>query len=250
MAEYTHEIDVRRQRVARAGPNGLVAGGERRLLSGELDFGGPGPDRDTCWWELGPRTRERLVELAGPSLQWWAVHRRVGGRTAVEAGLLGRDGFVFAEPRLNTERQPVAAIHAYLFRPGSSRQVAISWKPERQAPGRRSGGDVGPSAASAGKAAVRLIGLSELGASTLGAMPPKAQHLLLEPFVQGERLLRSEIYYWGSPNETSIFVTVLAGEHTVTSATGSRFVPAGHEEATAHWDLVCRRADVARRIGR
>lgn len=43
---------------------------------------------------------------------------------------------------------------------------------------------------------------------------------------------------------------VPAGEYTVTSAVGDRFVPVGHDETTAHWNLVCRRAQVARRIGR
>lgn len=215
------------------------------LPAGTLEFGGESLSREACWAELGPRTRERVLELGGTSLEWWAVRRELGGRPAVLAGLLGQAGFVVAEPRLNAERRVVMAIHAYLFTPGSSRFVPVSWKPASLA-----SRSCFAQAARVGPPRVRAVGLGFQDAKTIGSMPPKAQELLLEPFVRGERLLRCETYYWGGPAEAKIFAVVLAGECTVTSAVGDRFVPVGHDETTAHWNLVCRRARVARRIGR
>jgi hypothetical protein len=80
-------------------------------------------------------------------------------------------------------------------------------------------------------------------------MPPKAQQLLLDPFLAGEDVLRCNWYYEGNDDQLRMFAVVVAGPRTVTMATGSRYIPAGHSQTHAHWSLVCRRATVTRRTG-
>lgn len=211
-------------------------------------------DRDTCWRRLGPATRQRLEDLAGTSLEWWARETDVDASRPIEGHIYGTEGYAVADPRLNSQHRPVSVVSAYLFEAGSARNLTVTTRPA--APSRsRSGGSSGSSAPgrppSSAPPRPRLVpGLDDYCANIIGTLPPKAQQALLDPFVAGESLLRCDVYYHGEAHDLKVFAVVAAGPRTVTSTIGTRVIPVGHDEATAHWDLACRRATVAKRIGR
>lgn len=214
----------------------------------------PGPDRETCWRRLPPAVARRVQQLAGESLAWWAEEVPAeDGRS--RAHLLGTSGYAIAEPRIDTDHRRVYAISCFVLDPQSFRHVPLEHRPSPGAdPASRSrqwaasgpaGGDRPPLPEDE-----RIDLPSSRALSVLGALPGRAQRLLLEPFLAGERVLRSDVHYEGHPERLNRFVLVLAGSRTLTAASGDRVIPAGHDERTAHWSLVCRRATVSRRIGR
>ncbi|WP_258572099.1 hypothetical protein [Actinomadura parmotrematis] len=223
------------------GPAPVHAAGEMGLSTGE-------PLRDACWDMIGPRTRERLQDHAGALIDWYATGDPSSGDGRPYAVLFGDRGLSIAEPRLNTEHRPVYAVSAFLFEPGSLRHVPIDHRPPpvmARGPASTAAPSSGPGAS--GRAD---IGLTAPARGVLGNLPPRAQELLQTPFLPGAKVLRCDWYYQGHAHRLSMFMLYLAGTRDVTVATGTKIVPAGHDDATAHWSLTCYRAAVARRIGR
>ncbi|MEU8340704.1 hypothetical protein AB0C74_03310 [Spirillospora sp. NPDC048832] len=208
---------------------------------GEMGLDG-GRLREECWPTVGERTRARLAELSGAPIDWFAREDGSSGDGRCYAVTLGEAGLSIAEPRVNTEHRPVYAITSFQFAPGSLRHVRVDHRP----PPYMAGG--GPS--SGGAATPPDIGLGDAARGVLGNLPPQAQELLQAPFTPQRKVLRHNWYYEGFDHRLDAFVFYLAGAKDVTFTTGTKIVPAGHTDATAHWSLTCYRASVARRIGR
>jgi hypothetical protein len=84
----------------------------------------------------------------------------------------------------------------------------------------------------------------------LGHLPSRAQELLQAPFLGGQRILRQDFYYLGyEGGDLEVFCMVLAGTRDVTAVEGTRTIPDGHTESSAHWDLTAYQAGVIKRRG-
>ncbi|HEY8479473.1 MAG TPA: hypothetical protein VIL71_06530 [Spirillospora sp.] len=229
--------DVRRPGppARRSGGFPLHRPGEMRLDDGRL--------RAECWNSIGQRTRDRLAELSGPPIDWFAHTDPSSDDGRAYAVTFGESGLSIAEPRINTEHRPVYVISSFQFAPGSLRHIQVDHRPPPTMP---------PPAASAGASygAPPDLGIEQAARDVLGNLPPRAQELLQTPFLQGQKVLRNLWYYEGHEHNLNVFLFFLAGRKDVTAAIGSKVIPAGHTDATAHWTLTCYRASVARRIGR
>ncbi|WP_017582062.1 hypothetical protein [Nocardiopsis valliformis] len=95
------------------------------------------------------------------------------------------------------------------------------------------------------------IALNPRTRKILGHLPPRAQELLQAPFLDGQRLLRQDFYYLGyeGGGDLEVFCMVFAGPQDVTAVEGTRTIPAGHTESSAHWDLTAYQAGVTKRRG-
>ncbi|MFY1614743.1 hypothetical protein [Micromonospora sp. WMMD736] len=228
----------------RTGPASSI----RQVVTG-LRFG-PGPSRQECWRRLPRRVADRMIELAGDRIEWWAFCRGTGDTGGPDdnrpaAVLLGAAGVCFADPRLDAAYKPVYSVSCYQLDSGSLRQVAVVHRPEAAGvafPGARQPAPPPPQ--------VDVPGLDAWTADRLGNLPPEAQLLLRAPFTRDHPVLRGTFHYEGSDHQLDFFAIVLAGARHVTMATGTRVIPVGHNEHTAHWSLTCGRASVTRRIGR
>ncbi|WP_158588061.1 hypothetical protein [Actinomadura logoneensis] len=218
--------------------------------AGEMGLEGGHKLRDACWGMLGERTRARLAELAGPTLDWYAAEDSADPGRRPKALVLGQDGLAVAEPRLSTEHRPVYVISAFQFAPGSLRHVRVGHRPGPMDAARTGGPGPGASPAGPPSGGGADLGLTAQARGVLGNLPPRAQELLQAPFTSGSPPLRCDWHYEGFEHHLKVFLFCLAGAHHVTVATGSRIVPAGHSAESAHWDLTCYRAAVRRRIGR
>ncbi|WP_242906546.1 hypothetical protein [Actinomadura terrae] len=192
---------------------------------------------------IGARIRQRLAELSGAAVEWYAATYS-SDEERPYAVTFGHAGLSIAEPRVNTDHRPVYAISSFQFVPGSLRHVQVDHRPFPLAP--RPFANAG--APGSGSAPTLGLGQSTLG--LLGNLPPRAQELLQTPFVDGQKILRDDWHYEGRTNRLNMFMFFLAGAKDVTVATGTKVIPVGHTDATAHWSLTCYRASVARRIGR
>ncbi|RAY12880.1 hypothetical protein DPM19_22970 [Actinomadura craniellae] len=196
--------------------------------------------RMECWETIGGRTRERLHELAGNVIDWFARVDASSPDGRSYAVVLGDRGLSIAEPRVDTAHRPVYVISAFVFDPASLRHVRVDHRPPPTAHTTS-----GP-AAGAGPD----LGLSQDARGLLGNLPPRAQHLLQAPFAAGQRILQCHWAYEGFDHHLDMFMVCLAGPRNVTAATGTKIIPAGHSPETAHWSLTCHQASVVRRIGR
>jgi hypothetical protein len=197
--------------------------------------------REECWESIGARTRARAEELAGRVIEWFAGEDSSSPDRRSYAVVFGERGLAIAEPRIDTAHRPVYAISAFQFVPDSLRHVRIDHRPfprAAAAPAPPAGG------------ATADMGLSTEALGLLGNLPPQAQELLQAPFGADRRALRCDWYYEGFEHQLTMFMFYIAGARDVTVATGTKVVPAGHTDATAHWSLTCYRASVARRIGK
>lgn len=227
--------------VRRGGPP-APSGGFPLHRPGEMQLGGR--RRYECWESVGERTRERLAELSGAPIEWFAATDTSSGDGRAYAVTFGEAGLSVAEPRINTEHRPVYAVSSFQFAPGSLRHVQVDHRPAPNMP---------PPTAPYGTpygAPPPDLGLDEAAQGVIGNLPPRAQELLQTPFLQGQQVLRNVWYYEGHEHNLTAFMFFLAGRKDVTAAIGSKVVPVGHTNATAHWALTCYRASVARRIGR
>lgn len=210
--------------------------------AGEMGLGGARL-RQECWNSLGERTRARLHEHAGDVIEWYASEDESSGDGRCYAVLFGDRGLSIAEPRVSTDHRPVYAVSAFLFDPSSLRHVQIDHRPPPRAP-RSPAPPKGPAEP------VKDIGLTAAARGIVGNLPPRAQELLQAPFLTGQQLLRCSWAYEGFEHRLDMFMFYLAGPRDVTVAAGTKVVPAGHTDATAHWALTCYRASVVKRIGK
>ncbi|CAO5186497.1 conserved hypothetical protein [Frankia sp. AiPs1] len=225
-----------------------------------LDFGANGKLRDECWKDLDRAVKARIEARTGPIQAWWAIPQSDDER--IKAVAFGPGGLCLAEPTIRTDHSPAYRLNSYVAREGSLRRTPIEHRPPpapRPARGRGRGRGADQALTSylppPQAAAAPPIALGQDAARAFGYLPAHAQHLLQEPFLHGQEMLRTEWHYEGRatdgwPSELSNYTFVLAGPAQVTVAAGTMIVPAGHTAETAHWSLVCYRADVARRIGR
>ncbi|MFI0353139.1 hypothetical protein [Actinomadura sp. 9N407] len=202
------------------------------------------PLREECWASMGQAIRNRLVERAGTVLDWWARQDPSDPDRRPHAAVLGDRALCVAEPRIDTGHRAVYSLSAYEFDPATFRTMAIEYRPLPGAPG----APAATTPAAPGGAAPD-IGLSRSARELLGNLPGKAQELLQAPFLRGQKVLRCDWHYEGSEHRLDMFMAYLAGPNDVTAVSGTKVVPAGHTEATAHWSLLCRRASVRRRAG-
>ncbi|MDX6738995.1 hypothetical protein [Actinocorallia sp. A-T 12471] len=201
--------------------------------------------REDCWSALGPKVRARVEQTAGQTVAWFASVDGSDPDRRPRATVFGESALCVARPRLNAEHKPVYALSSYHL--GPIRHLDVDHRPTASAASSRpsgpgSGG--GPGAGGAGPS-----GLSAAARGVLGNLPEKAQTLLQSPFVDGSAVTYCDWYYEGYEHHLEVFVFVLAGAREVTVAAGSKIVPVGHTDATAHWSLRCYRAPVVRRVG-
>ena len=93
------------------------------------------------------------------------------------------------------------------------------------------------------------IGLLPDVKGVLGNLPPQAQQLLQAPFATGLHVGRAEYFYEGFPHHLYVFALFLVSDDDLTIATGTKLIPDGHSDATAHWTLQIHRALVTARPG-
>jgi hypothetical protein len=214
---------------------------------------------------LSPQVRTRITSTAGEIIEWWAGSAAAESRP--KAVVVGRNAVVFADPRYNTEHRPVYVLASCELDPGSIREGTVEHRPPRDARGGRRGRKSGAATAdgavedpvttrtatagpaTSNPAAVNAIkGLSDSARGILGNLPPQVQELLQAPFLS-DQVLRCEWHYEGSADRLNMFGIVLAGAKHVTLAAGTKLIPVGHTDASAHWSLRCYRAAVVRRRG-
>jgi len=204
------------------------------------------PLRDDCWKMIGAPVRDRIKQRSGEIIEWWAgIPDGSDGRPI--AVVVGRNAAVFAEPRLNTEQRPVYVLAVYDLDFGSIREGPVEHRPARDSRLRlkpRTGQTPAPQA----PPSPPVQGLTASARGVLGNLPQRAQELLQAPFLTAE-VLRCEWHYEGSAHRLDMFGIVLAGERELTLATGTKDVPSGHTETSAHWSLRCYRATVTGRSG-
>ena len=208
------------------------------------------PSRDESWAQMSAKIRDRVSELAGEVIEWFASLDPYSSESRPRAVVLGTRALCVVEPRIEATGRPVYEINRYEFVSGSHKTVPVEHRP-----GPRGGRTAGASASAAPHAGPSpLQSKSDLGLSSretgqLGNLPPKAQELLQAPFSAKDPVRRCEYWYSGRANRLDTYMFVLAGRHFVTAAVGSQQVPVGHTVADAHWNLTCHRLAVDRVVG-
>jgi hypothetical protein len=200
--------------------------------------------RQECWDLMGKSIRDRLGQKAGNIIEWWASmdFSSPDGRPA--ATVFGDRALCIAEPRVNTDHRPVYRLSSFEFDPGMLRIVSIDHRPPPSPATPRNIGKatVGPP--------VTDIGLTSSDQGVLGNLPPRAQELLQAPFLSGQKAIRCSWHYEGHEHHLTMFMFYIAGARDVTMACGSKTIPVGHSDTTAHWSLRLYRAPVLRRVGK
>jgi hypothetical protein len=204
------------------------------------------PSRDESWAQMSAKIRDRVSELAGEVIEWFASMDPYSSESRPRAVVLGTRAFCVVEPRIDATGRPVYEINRYQFVSGSHKTVPVEHRP-----GPRGGAAAG-AAPHAGPSPLRSkneLGLSARETGQLGNLPPKAQELLQAPFSAEDPVRRCEYWYSGRANRLDTYMFVLAGRHFVTAAVGSQQVPVGHAVTDAHWNLTCHRLAVDRVVG-
>jgi hypothetical protein len=227
----------------------LADSGPQTVLhtAAELELGG-NRLRQECWDEMPARVRDRLNELAGPVVYWWATPDGRHADMAAKAFVFGERGLYLAEPRGDGGTPPVHWISGFDIVSGSVTVDDVEHNPAPAYGDAEAGGGTRSSAATEPEASdVPDIGLSPDAKGVLGNLPPRAQQLLQAPFATGLQVRRQEYFYQGYPHDLEIFVFFLAGDDDLVIATGKKLIPDGHDDATAHWSLQVHRALVTAR---
>jgi len=199
--------------------------------------------RGECWELMGQRIKDRLSHEAGTLIEWYAAMESSPQGERPMAVVFGDQGLCIAEPRLSTDHRPVHTLSCYKLDPGSLRSSPVDHRPPPAARStRQSAGPLDPQP--------WRTGLTEAQRGVLGNLPPEAQRLLQAPFLRGQEILRCGWYYQGHEHHLEYFIFYLAGPSDVTAACGTKTVPAGHSDETAHWLLRVYRASVVRRVGK
>jgi len=209
------------------------------------------PMREECWDRLPPTVADRMVDLAGEQIEWWArgpstrpprgLVRSVDDRPS--AVLIGSTGACFAEPRINSRHQQVYTIDGYVLDPHSHRRTEVIYRPTET--------KVAPVQTGVQVPTLRerpVPGLDPAAMELLSNLPVRAQKLLTTPFSVEHPVQHRQWHYEGAANRFDVFAVVLIGAEHLTLAHGSRVVPVGHTEQASHWSLVCRRAKVVGQI--
>lgn len=204
------------------------------------------PLRDESWAAMSAKIRERLAELAGDVIEWFARHDPYSAETRPRAVVLGTRALCIAEPRIDTGGRAVYELNRYEFVSSSHKTIPVEYRPRSQI--RETPREAAQPRASLPQSASDL-GLSSREAGQLGNLPPAAQELLQAPFSSNDPVRRCEYFYEGFADHLDQYMFLLAGRHFVTAAIGTQRVPVGHTVANAHWDLTCHRLVVDRVVG-
>ena len=210
-----------------------------------LPLGGGSTTREKNWEAMSAKIKERLAELAGDVLEWFAENDSSSSEERPRAVVLGTRALCIAEPRIDSAGRPVYVLNRYEFAPGSHKKIPVEYRPGLDDAPRR----VSPQAGSSLPQPPSELGLSPGEAGQLGNLPPAAQELLQAPFSSKAPVRRCEYWYRGTPHRLDIYILVLAGRRFVTAAIGTQQVPVGHTAANAHWNLTCHRMAVDRVVG-
>ena len=204
------------------------------------------PSRDESWAAMSAKIRDRLAELAGDVVEWFASSDPYAAENRPRAVVLGKRALCIAEPRIDSSARAVYELNRYEFVPGSHKAIPVEHRPS-------SGGVASPRGASRPGGSLpqtkNQLGLSSRDMGQLGNLPPKAQELLQAPFSSKDPVRRCEYWYSGRANRLDMYMFVLAGRHFVTAAVGTQQIPIGHTVANAHWKLTCHRLAVDRVVG-
>jgi hypothetical protein len=201
----------------------------------------PSPDRFHWWAEIHDDVKAYLERKVGPAIEWWAdLHERERDRPY--AVVLGPNGLAVTTPRVNSQGQRTQSVRIDPFVPSSIKHAVVQQQPTRPRGGLRS-------LASRGRdepaAPAPQLELTQDMRGTLGNLPLEAQQRLQTPFLGSQAVQHYRYYYYGNDEDLDLWM-YLAGERTVTFASGHRTLPSGAEPHQASWRLTCYQADVAR----
>ncbi|HEY3557759.1 MAG TPA: hypothetical protein VGL05_09855 [Kribbella sp.] len=201
----------------------------------------PSPDRYHWWAELSNDVKAYVERKVGPAVEWWAdLHERERDRPY--AVVLGPNGLAVTTPKVNASGQRTQSVHIDPFVPLSLKHAVVQQQATRPRGGLRSligrGRDEQPTAAPQLELTQHMRGI-------LGNLPLEAQQRLQTPFLGSQAVRRHQSYYYGNDEDLDMWL-YLAGDRTVTFASGHRTLPAGTDPQYASWRLVCYQADVAR----
>ncbi|NIK56981.1 hypothetical protein [Kribbella shirazensis] len=202
----------------------------------------PSPDRFHWWAELHDDVKAYLERKVGPAIEWWAdLHERERDRPY--AVVLGPNGLAVTTPRVNSQGQRTQSVRIDPFVPSSIRHAVVQQQPTRPRGGLRSlvSRDRGERPATTAP----QLELTQEMRGILGNLPLEAQQRLQTPFLGAQAVTHYRSYYYGNDEDLDMWC-YLAGEKTVTFATGHRTLPSGADPQQASWRLVCYQADVAR----
>ncbi|MEU8221900.1 hypothetical protein [Kribbella sp. NPDC048915] len=209
------------------------------LQAGPLGFV-ESPDRFHWWAELSDGVKAHLERKVGPAIEWWADrHERDQNRPY--AVVLGPNGLAVTTPRVNTQGQRTQSVHVDPFVPSSIKHAAVHQQATRPRGGLRSL----VSRKSSTPTAAPQLEVSENMRGVLGNLPLEAQQRLQTPFLGSQAVQHYRYYYYGSEDDFD-FWCYLAGDRTVTFASGHRSLAPGAAPHQAAWRLICYQADIAR----
>ena len=203
----------------------------------------PAKTRQDCWNLMGPKIQHWLQRNAGTAIEWNARMDSIAESSRPAAVMFGDHGLCIAEPRVAEDHRPVYSLSCYVLDPRSLRSTVVNHRPDAV-------GLVAQQARPSAPGPSGRIKLTEPQRGLLGNLPPQAQRLVQAPFLGGQEILRCDWDYRGSQHQLDFFLLYLAGKKEVTVACGTKMVPVGHSDLTAHWVLRVYRATVVRRIGR
>jgi hypothetical protein len=223
----------------------LPAPTDSRLIhhADQLDFDPTAPLRDTCWTMLSQQVKDRIGQRSGEIIEWWACRREP--ETRPFAVVIGREAVVFAHPRYSSEHRPVYELRAAELDPGSLQESPVI----EHRPPRRKARRGPPVAQSPGPPADTVVeGLDAATRGVLGNLPPRVQKAMQAPFL-ASRVRDHDCHYEGLEDRLDMFGIVLVGARHMTLARGTRLIPVGHDDASAHWSLKFYLASVIRLRG-
>lgn len=190
-----------------------------------------GEDREYWWALFSEPMRQRLTDLTGPVLDWWAYTYSDAGRRPY-AVVFGEGGLVVTTPTLNESGGPSHRLDLWTFVPSSVRDVEVTHQARRTAETTpRRGTSVAP----------LQDELNPQMRGFLGNLPIEAQQSLQQPFLTRDSLMSSGFHYYGSDNALEARC-YLAGRNSVTFARGRKTADLNQ----VSWQLTCWRANVKR----
>ncbi len=162
----------------------------------------------------------------------------------MRATYFGPAGLTVAVPRIDTNHNSIFELSGFATDRASIKDTRIDHRPGPTVLGDRVGNIPGLSA-------TLDIGLSASAQGVLGNLPARVQHLLTAPFSPTRRVSGHDHYWEGDDGgDLSLFVMYLAGAQELTATCGTRRIPVGHTESTAHWELTVYRAWVTQPFGK
>ncbi|GAB2891541.1 hypothetical protein GCM10022245_28390 [Streptomyces mayteni] len=190
---------------------------------------------------LGPSVQNKLREMAGTVLEWWA-RLEDGDDGRPTAYVFGPNGLCKATPTTRNGK-PAYLVERLRLDAGAIRQQSFS----TAAPPIRSRAVSrmfrrAPTAAPPRTESVHPLNLSAHTLAVLGNFPVEVQDFLQRPFLRDDRRVVADFYYAESVEFASQRVFALfclSADRNVTLATGTRILPRGKPLDRAQWQIEC-----------